>query len=110
MTWDYIIIGSGFGGSITACRLAQKKKAVLVLERGRRWFEDKDYPIEEPLLFSHRHPEEHNGWLDLRLFKKMYVIQGAGIGGGSLIYANISVEARPEVFENGWPAKSPTVN
>lgn len=105
MIWDYVIIGSGFGGSITACRLAQKGKKVLVLERGRQWDEKDDYPItkEDSWIFSHKNPEKHNGWLDFRFFGKMNVIQGAGIGGGSLIYANISVEARPDVFERGWP-------
>ncbi|PYQ26916.1 MAG: GMC family oxidoreductase [Acidobacteria bacterium] len=105
MIWDYIIIGSGFGGSITACRLAEKNQRVLVLERGRRWVEKDDFPITEPWIFDHKHPEKHNGWIDFRFFRKMSVIQGAGIGGGSLIYANISVEARPEVFKNGWPAE-----
>ena len=105
MEWDYIIIGSGFGGSITACRLAEGKKSVLVLERGRRWNENKDFPIEKHWFFDHKHPEKHNGWIDFRVFGKMNVVQGAGIGGGSLIYANISVEARPDVFESGWPAQ-----
>ncbi len=102
MNWDYIIIGSGFGGSVTACRLAAKNKKVLVLERGRRW-EQKHYPIRESWIFDPEHPEKHNGWLDFRLFGKMSVVQGAGIGGGSLVYANISVEARPDAFDDGWP-------
>lgn len=104
MTWDYIIVGSGFGGSVTACRLAERGKKVLVLERGRRW-EEKSYPIKDSWVYDHHRPEKHDGWLDFRLFGKMSVVQGAGIGGGSLVYANISVEARPEVFEKGWPAE-----
>jgi cholesterol oxidase len=103
MTWDYIIVGSGFGGSITACRLAEGNKRVLVLERGRRWKEDDDFPLTKSWIFDHKRPEKHNGWIDVRLFGRMNVIQGAGIGGGSLIYANVSVEARPDVFEQGWP-------
>ncbi len=104
MTWDYIIIGSGFGGSVTACRLAQKNKKVLVLERGRRW-ENSNYPLKDSWIYDPDRPEKHNGWLDLRFFGKMSVVQGAGVGGGSLVYANVSTEARPEVFKHGWPAE-----
>src|SRR5262245_41952988 len=94
-SWDYVVVGSGFGGSVTACRLAQKGKRVLVLERGRRWTEA-DYPIKTPWIYDANKPEKLNGWLDFRPFGKMAVVQGAGIGGGSLVYANISTEARPE--------------
>lgn len=97
MSWNFIIIGSGFGGSVTACRLAQKGQKVLVLERGRRW-PQAAYPIRESWTFDPDEPEKQNGWLDVRLLGKMNVVQGAGIGGGSLVYANVSVEARPELF------------
>lgn len=102
MAFDYIIIGSGFGGSVTACRLAEKGAKVLVLERGRRW-EQSSYPIRDAWIYDSDKPEKHNGWLDFRLFGHMNVVQGAGIGGGSLVYANISTEARRDVFDNGWP-------
>jgi cholesterol oxidase len=103
---DVIVIGSGFGGAITACRLAEKGYKVLILERGRRW--DKNtYPSKnkdpEAWLWSHAHPERKNGWLDFRIFPDMSVMQCAGVGGGSLIYANISVEAPAKVFAAGWP-------
>ena len=101
MSWDFIIVGSGFGGAVTACRLAQKGQKVLVLERGRRWVQD-DYPIKESWIFDPDEPEKQNGWLDFRPFGQMNVVQGAGVGGGSLVYANISVEARPELFDVPW--------
>ncbi len=104
-TIDVIVIGSGFGGAVTACRLAEKNMKVLVLERGRRW---NAYPygprkLQDAWRWSHRRPERENGWLDFRLFKNMCVAQCAGVGGGSLIYANISINAKPELFQNGWP-------
>ncbi|MCG8462285.1 MAG: NAD(P)-binding protein, partial [Holophagales bacterium] len=102
--FDVVIIGSGFGGAVTACRLAQDGARVLVLERGRRWSRE-TYPRRagDPWLFKHHRPEKWNGWLDLRLFRRMVVAQGAGIGGGSLCYSSVVMEAGPETFEDGWP-------
>lgn len=99
-----LIIGSGFGGSVMACRLAEGGESVLVLERGRRWTPE-SYPSvsQEHWLWDEDRPETHNGWLDFRYFGDMSIALGAGVGGGSLIYANVSVEAHPDVFEQGWP-------
>ena len=104
MPFDAIVIGSGFGGAITACRLAESGRRVLVLERGRRW-DPTTFPrrATDHWLWDHRHPEQRPGWLDLRIFPNMTVAQGAGVGGGSLVYANISCEAPAAVFAQGWP-------
>jgi len=103
-TFDAIIVGSGFGGAITACRLAEKGLKVLVLERGRRW-SPAQYPRTpaDPWLFSARQPEKRNGWLDLRIFKNMIVAQGAGVGGGSLSYSSVALEAHASLFADPWP-------
>jgi cholesterol oxidase len=102
--FDAIIIGSGFGGAVSACRLAQAGQKVLVLERGRRWTPE-NFPREptDAWLWNQDQPELLNGWADLRTFSDMWVAAGAGVGGGSLIYANVSVEAKPDVFLKGWP-------
>ena len=105
--FDAIVIGSGFGGAITACRLAEKGMKVLVLERGRRWT-PQDYPRKrrDAWLFSGNQPARQNGWLDLRFFRNMTVAQAAGVGGGSLAYSNVALEAHPSLFDrNGWPAE-----
>ncbi|HWX56071.1 MAG TPA: GMC family oxidoreductase [Verrucomicrobiae bacterium] len=110
MGFDAIIIGSGFGGAISGCRLAQAGMKVLVLERGRRW-DNKPGPgvtpypreLDDPWVWDQEQPELLNGWLDLRVFRGMAVAQGAAVGGGSLIYASISVEAPEAVFKKGWP-------
>jgi len=102
--FDVIVIGSGFGGAITARRLAEKGMRVLVLERGRRWEVDQ-YPRRpgDAWIFSHDRPARHNGWMDIRFFRRMAVAQAAGVGGGSLTYSSVAVEASPEVFTEGWP-------
>jgi cholesterol oxidase len=102
--YDTIVIGSGFGGSVTACRLAESGARVLVLERGRRW-DHTTYPRQpgDPWVWNQRRPATRNGWLDFRVFRGACVAQGAGVGGGSLIYANVQIDAPPATFAEGWP-------
>ena len=101
---DAAVIGSGFGGAVLACRLAEAGRSVLVLERGREWAVE-DYPSVSNAhwIWNVERPENENGWIDLRAFRNMAVVQGAGVGGGSLIYANVSIEAEAETFAGGWP-------
>jgi cholesterol oxidase len=101
---DVIVIGSGFGGAVTACRLAEAGARVLVLERGREW-NVSNFPrkLTDPWVFDPARPERANGWFDVRMFPNMTVLAGAGVGGGSLVYANISVVAKPDTFASGWP-------
>jgi len=102
--YDAVVIGSGFGGAVSACRLARNGRKVLVLERGRRWT-PATFPRDDgdPWLWDQERPHRFSGWADLRTFSDMWVIAGAGVGGGSLIYANVSVEAKPDAFRRGWP-------
>lgn len=102
--YDVIVVGSGFGGAIAAARLAEGGARVLVLERGRRWTKDQ-YPrtSTDPWIYEHTHPQKFNGWLDLRFFNRMIVVQGAGVGGGSLCYSSVVMNANPELFDVGWP-------
>ncbi|MBE0680585.1 MAG: GMC family oxidoreductase [Anaerolineales bacterium] len=88
--YDYVIIGSGFGGSVSAMRLTEKGYSVLVLEKGKR-FEDKDFAktnwqfwkyIWMPAIRAH-------GILQIAILKGVMVLHGAGVGGGSLGYANV---------------------
>jgi cholesterol oxidase len=104
MSYDVIVIGSGFGGAVVACRLQEHGYRVLVLERGRRW-DRSNFPREptDPWIWDGDAPEQCNGWLELRPFPNMTVATGAAVGGGSLIYANISSEAHSWRFDQGWP-------
>ncbi|MCX7609205.1 MAG: GMC family oxidoreductase [Anaerolineales bacterium] len=88
--YDYVIIGSGFGGSVSAMRLSEKGYSVLVLEKGKR-FRDRDFPktnlqfwkyLWAPALRSF-------GILQISILKGVMVLHGVGVGGGSLGYANV---------------------
>jgi cholesterol oxidase len=104
MDFDAIVVGSGFGGSVAACRLAESGARVLVLERGRRW-DHTSYPsvTGKDWFWDQHEPHNRNGWIDLRVFPDIAVAQGAAVGGGSLIYANISAVPPRSVFAAGWP-------
>ncbi|MFY9488652.1 MAG: NAD(P)-binding protein, partial [Solirubrobacterales bacterium] len=103
--YDAIVIGSGFGGGASACRLAEDGWDVAVLERGRRFGRtDFTEDIEQaPMLLWH-HDANPGGLYDIRLFESGSVLCAAGVGGGSLLYANVQLRAKAEVFEQHWPA------
>jgi cholesterol oxidase len=102
--FDVVIIGSGFGGAVCGARLAEAGYRALMLERGRQWrVEDFPRNAGDPWVWDDERPAEKHGWFDVRIFPHMTVVQGAGVGGGSLVYANISVEAKPDSFAEGWP-------
>ena len=100
--YDAVVIGSGFGGAITACRLAQAGRSVCVFERGRRWGKA-DFPRTIGQVRHAFWNEDDYGFLDYRSFKNIDVIQASGVGGGSLIYFNVQIEAPPRIFQRGWP-------
>lgn len=106
--YDAIVVGSGFGGSISALRLAQAGKSVLVLERGRRYMPGefpRDVADSDALLWRHPHKASSRGLYDLRFFSGIGTLAASGVGGGSLIYASIHIRPDPSVFEDrGWPA------
>src|ERR1700733_9977620 len=103
-SYDAIVIGSGFGGGIAACRLAEAGQRVVVLERGQR-FAPQDFPATpEEAPSALWHPTLNpRGLFDLRLMKDLSVVTAAGVGGGSLVYANVQLRAPADVFHRGWP-------
>lgn len=105
---DAVVVGSGFGGSIAAYRLALAGRSVTVLERGRRW-EPGEFPRDvtdiDTLFWRRKRGGQANGLYDLRFFSAMGCLVAAGVGGGSLVYANINVRPDPVVFDDPrWPA------
>lgn len=100
--YDFVVIGSGFGGSVSALRLVEKGYRVLVIEQGKR-FRDHDFPktnrelrkyLWMPLLKCF-------GIQDMTLFRNILVLSGTGVGGGSLVYANTLLEPGDEFYRNG---------
>jgi cholesterol oxidase len=98
---DWLVVGSGFGGSVAAHRLIEKGYSVTVIESGRRWA-DHEFPRSTwdirryffaPRLGLH-------GIFRLSLFKDVSIVSGAGVGGGSLGYANTLYRARPRFYED----------
>jgi cholesterol oxidase len=103
--FDVVVVGSGFGGGIAACRLAEAGHRVCLLERGRRFGRDDfiDDPLEAPGMLWHEKVNPR-GLFDVRLMRDVSVITAAGVGGGSLVYANVQLRAPPDIFDQGWPA------
>jgi cholesterol oxidase len=103
MTYDYdwIIIGSGFGGSVSALRLAEKGYTVGVLESGRR-FAEGDYATETKQASKYYWFPQFGmrGIFRMTLFKDIFIASGSGVGGGSLGYANTLYRAMRGFYEN----------
>ncbi len=101
---DFVIVGSGFGGSVSAMRLTEKGYDVLVLEKGKR-YEDKDFPKTNWNLrkFLWRPAIRCFGIQQMTFLNDVMVVHGAGVGGGSLVYANVLMEPGDELFDApGW--------
>jgi cholesterol oxidase len=99
--YDWLVIGSGFGGSVSALRLAEKGYKVAILESGGR-FRDEDFAestwqlnrfLWAPFLGL-------RGIFRLTAFRDVFIASGAGVGGGSIVYANTLYRARPSFYVN----------
>ncbi|MRV73730.1 cholesterol oxidase [Duganella sp. FT92W] len=99
--FDWLVIGSGFGGSVSALRLAEKGYRVGVFERGRR-YRDQDLPestwqlhkfLWAPAIGLH-------GIMRMKVFRHVFFPSQSAVGGGSTVYGGVLYRARPEFFVN----------
>ena len=100
--FDYVVVGSGFGGAVSACRLAEKGYSVAVIEMGKRWTAA-DFPkstwnlrrwIWRPRLGLY-------GFYNMRPFEHVMILCGNAVGGGSITYANTMLIPHDEVWREG---------
>lgn len=112
---EAVVVGSGFGGAVTSCRLGKKWPGkVMIVERGKRYGRG-DFARGPEILtkgFWNQIEEDvprvvpappGRGVLDLRSYNHMDILTAAGWGGGSLLYANALIEPISPYYDEGWP-------
>ena len=116
--YEALVIGTGFGGGVLSARLAKRWPGqILVVERGKRYgfgsFPRSPHEMARNFYpqpgDGHRRPKfvtavNSTGLFDIRSYDHIDVVLAAGLGGGSLIYANVFLEPPPQVFDERWPS------
>jgi cholesterol oxidase len=105
-TYDVVVVGSGYGGGVAASRLARSGRSVCVLERGREFLPGEFPDTELEALGEFQVDAEGTklgsptGLYDLRVNRELNVFVCCGLGGTSLVNANVSLSADPRVFDD----------
>jgi len=114
--FDFVVVGSGFGGSVAALRLAEKGYRVAVMEMGRRWT-PATLPRSSWFLnrWFWRPSLGLKGFFSMRFFRHVTVLHGCAVGGGSITYACTSLRAPDKIWRTGswvglapWEAEMPS--
>ena len=101
-SYDYVIVGSGFGGAVSALRLSEKGYKVLVIEKGKR-YQSEDFPksnwnLRKWLWLPSLH---FFGIMKMTFYKHIGILSGTGVGGGSLVYANTLARPKEAFYKTG---------
>jgi cholesterol oxidase len=100
--FDYIVVGSGFGGSVSALRLSEKGYRVAVMEMGRRWNADNLPKTSWSLNRWFWRPNlALRGFFSMRYFRHVTILHGCAVGGGSITYACTMLRPPDKVWDNG---------
>jgi cholesterol oxidase len=114
--FDYVVVGSGFGGSVSALRLAEKGYRVAVIEMGRRW-RPEDFPDTNWKIWRWiwRPGLALKGFFNIQPFRHVVILHGCAVGGGSITYANTLLVPRDVIWDHGswagladWKAEMPS--
>ncbi|MDX1983676.1 MAG: GMC family oxidoreductase [Bryobacteraceae bacterium] len=106
--YDFVVVGSGYGGAITAARIANanlpNKQSVCILERGKEWEVGKFPNTPEGYASNLRGDFNPLGLYEVLTYQDISVLKGSGLGGTSLVNANVAIIPEKEVFDlPGWP-------
>ena len=107
--YDFVIIGSGFGGAVSALRLSEKGYKVLVIEKGKEYktedFPETNWNLPKWLWLP---PFRLFGFFKITFLRHIGILSGVGVGGGSLVYANSLPRPKAAFYHcrkknNRWP-------
>jgi cholesterol oxidase len=105
LEYDFVVVGSGFGGAVAALRLSEKGWRVAVLEMGKRWrpedFAESNWDLRKFLWMPRL---RFHGIQQITVLPHVVALHGVGVGGGSLVYANtLVVPPEPVLRDRNWP-------
>jgi cholesterol oxidase len=104
-SYGVVVIGSGYGGAIVAARLAQGR-SLCILERGREWIPGTFPDAFDEIVKAVRSPKHPLGLYDYHIHREVDVFVGSGLGGTSLVNANVVIEPDSDLFDHPrWPVE-----